>query len=666
MPRKRDFRKEYARRLSRGKSKGLSPGQARGHPRRGEITASQLLHRMRTAGWRPSRGGRGEDVSWGRLPWVLLASSAGVLVIALGFAASRAGDSAAGPLFWVGQAAVYASPAVMLLATGPVTRREALGVAWLVPIISYAITESYSPIQFLFLDEFAHVRTAQAILTTHHLFSSNPALSISPQYPGLEIVTTAVASLAHLSIYASGTVVVGVTHWLLGLGIYFLVLELCGRRRLAALSVVVYAVQPHFQFFDSYFIYEVVGLPFIVGGLLAATRMLKESDLKRSGLWGVVALFCAASVTVSHHVSSYMLLAGLIVLEAGYLLSRRGAWRDWRLPILICFVAELIAIWDLDVAAGTFGYFIPTIQSLLSGFGSHGHGIAVSSPSGPHFDLILEYLGVLLLALLAAAGAWLVWRHRKRHAGRRPLALAVGALALFGALALRLVGPEGSEIYGRAATYFMIPASFAVAVALWACVRFRLSPGTFAGAGNRSWRVFVGVFGVVLLGLGGVAGGWPPYYARLPGPFKVEAWERSVDQHNLELATWAATELPADSGVASDFVTGSLLASLGHQAAPTDVASLFLDNHVSKAVIRLVARERITFIAVDLRLARGLPEDGYYFINDPRQGRYTAPLPLRDLTKFAAIRGMSRVFDDGTIVIYDVVGSAYDPPNAKH
>jgi hypothetical protein len=146
----------------------------------------------------------------------------------------------------------------------------------------------------------------------------------------------------------------------------------------------------------------------------------------------------------------------------------------------------------------------------------------------------------------------------------------------------------------------------------------------------------------------------------------VEAWERSVDQHNLELANWAATDLTPDNGVASDFVTASILASLGHQAAPTDVASLFFRDHVSAALIRLVASQKITFIAVDLRLADQVPADGYYFTNDPRQGSYKSPIPLRDLTKFASIPGMSRVFDDGTIVVYDVVGSAYDPPKAKH
>lgn len=42
MPRTRDYKTEYKRRLEHGKARGLSPAQARGHPRRGEPSVSDI------------------------------------------------------------------------------------------------------------------------------------------------------------------------------------------------------------------------------------------------------------------------------------------------------------------------------------------------------------------------------------------------------------------------------------------------------------------------------------------------------------------------------------------------------------------------------------------------------------------------------------------------
>ena len=660
MGRGRDFKSEYVRRIQRGLERGLSRTQATGHPVAGEHLASRVVGVES-----PSAPTRGPDRSQtvpplGRLPFVAFAMACGVMVVALAYMASRVGSPWAGPTFWVGQGVLYTAPATLLLLRRPLTRVEALGVAWLVPVATYAITEAYSPIQFRFIDEFAHVRTAQSILSTHHLFAANPALAVSPQFPGLEIVTTALVSLSHLSIYAAGTVVVGVAHLLLGLGVYFLMVEVTGRRRVGALAVLIYSTQPHFQFFDSYFIYEVIALPFAVASLLAVMKMLKESDWHAGLGWGIVAVLAAAATVVSHHAASYFLLAFLVVIEVSQLLLRPQARRGWQLPAVICLTAGLIARWDLGIATATVSYFAPTIHTLIQSLTVRGHVSSVSQPSGPRFDVILEYAATALLGILFVVGLTRLWRARHRRQGPLTFAIAIASITLLAALGVRLLGSEGSALYGRAATYFMIPVSLVVVFAVRAS-RLRL-PAVGGWQAPRMPRApvgWLGVAAVVLLGLGGIAGGWPPSYARLPGSFRVEAWERSIDQHNLSLANWAATELTANNGVASDFVTASLLASLGHQAAPQDVAALFLTNKFSPSARTLVRDERIGFIVVDSRISRYLPESGYYFSDDPRNGDYVMPFPARDLGKFNAIPGVSRVFEDGVITVYALAGSLY-------
>jgi hypothetical protein len=553
----------------------------------------------------------------------------------------------------------------LLLLRRRIIRAEALGIAWVVPLATYALTEAYSPSQFRFLDEFLTVRTAQSILNTHHLFHVNSALLVSPQYPGIEIVTTSLASLSHLSIYASGVIVVGLAHVLLGLGIYFLLFEVTRRPRVAALSVLVYSTGPHFQFFDSYFIYEVLALPLMVACLLAVVKMIRDVDWNAGVGWGLVAAAFAGATVVTHHVTSFALLGLLLVLEVGQILRRKNADHDWRLPPIICVTAGLIVLWDVGVANQTLAYFTPIVHSLLPSFGHQRGAAATALPTGPTFDLTLEYLSVLVLYLLAAIGVWQIWRARGRPKWPLTFAFALASLSLLAALAARLT-PDGSELYGRTSTFFMIPAGLAVATAIYGlrspkALRSRLSPRKVPPA----WWRGLGVAVVLLLGLGGVAGGWPPYYARLPGSFRVEAWERSVDQHNLELAAWAASELPADNGVAADGTTGSLLASLGHEAAPSGVGRLFLSSRFSASARTLVRDKRIDFIVVDKRMSQQLPADGAYFTDDPRAGRYRSAIRVRDLDKFNGIAGVSRIFEDGTMTVYALNGSAYTTAQPK-
>jgi hypothetical protein len=586
------------------------------------------------------------------------------MIVALAFAASRANSLWAGPTFWVGEGVLYAAPAALLMLHRPVKRVEALGIAWLVPVATYAVTEAYSPIQFRFLDEFLTVRTAQSILTTHHLFHSNPALVVSPQYPGIEIVTTSLALLAHLSIEASGTIVVGLAHLLLGLGIYFLMVEVTQRPRIAALAVLVYATGSHFQFFDSYFIYEALALPLMVACLLATVKMIKEPDWNAGLRWGIVALLFAAATVVTHHVTSYALLGFLIALELGQLLWRPTARRDWRLPILICLTAELIVLWDLEIATATIGYFTPTVESLVHSLlhvVSHpSAATSLAAPRGPLFDLTLEYLSLLALCLLTVVGVWRIWRARRRPQGPFTFAFALSSLGIVVALGVRAFGPDGSQLWGRASTFFMLPVGLAVAFAIrtWRLpqvVRIRVPHWRIGGP---RWR-WIGVAAVVLLGIGSVAGGWPAYYARLPGAFRVEAWERSIDQHNLDLAAWAAKDLPPDYGVASDYQTASLLASLGDEAAPPGVGPLFLTANFSASARKLVRDKRVDFVVVDRRMSQQLPADGSYFADDPHAGQYRSPIPARDLDKFNHIAGVSRIFEDGTMTVYSLAGSLY-------
>ena len=164
------------------------------------------------------------------------------------------------------------------------------------------------------------------------------------------------------------------------------------------------------------------------------------------------------------------------------------------------------------------------------------------------------------------------------------------------------------------------------------------------------------------MAIGGITGGWPEYYARLPGPFLASAWERSIDSRNLLAAGWAAENIPKGSGVASNWVTGNLMASLGHLSDTQGTALLFLTTKYIPELRTIVAQREVGYIAVDDRDLHLTPQNGVFFANDPFAGSYNGGLRLQQLlNKYNVAPGISKIYSDGTISIYDLHGSEYKP-----
>ncbi|HEY5248908.1 MAG TPA: glycosyltransferase family 39 protein, partial [Dermatophilaceae bacterium] len=174
----------------------------------------------------------------------------------------------------------------------------------------YAVKYSYTPLMWAFPDELEHWRSTQDILETGRLFTVNYSLPISPDYPGLENVAAALSSITGLSVFACGLVIIGVAHLLLVALLYALFQRLSGSTRVAGIGALIYAMSPHFAFFDSMFIYQVLALPFLVLALYAVTRLTAPRGSPharpRTGWW-VMLVLSVVTVTVTHHMTTYVL-----------------------------------------------------------------------------------------------------------------------------------------------------------------------------------------------------------------------------------------------------------------------------------------------------------------------------------------------------------------------
>ena len=609
----------------------------------------------------------------GRVPELAVGMAMGPLLVAVGFAAARSGHSWALVPYWAGELLIFVVPTAFLLFRRSIQRSEALAIAFFVPIATYLVLIAYSPAEFKFTDEFSHVQTAQTILSSHHLFHINTIVPVSPQYPGLEIATTALVSLTHLSITMAGMAIAGLAHLIAGVLIFFIVWEMSANSRLSALAAVIYATCPHYQFFDSYFSYETMGLPFLLFSVLAVVKMVK-AQWRTATAWAGVAIVCGGITAISHHVTSYGLVLFLLCFVVAQILMPGARW-NWRLCFVIISITAIIGYWDLGVATKTIGYFSPVVDALL-GKGAAEGAVVVAHSSAlkelangqpatgipPFRDAFMQYLSTLVLLVLTPIGAWRLWSARRTHSNVTMLAMAGASMSVFLVVAIRLFlgSGGGGQLSGRAMTFAMIPASFVCAVVLvgrigneWDGVRSRHKKA-------HSWKFgAIGVVSVAVLAVGGVIGGLPGYYARLPGAFVVGAWERSVDSHNLKAAEWSSSNLPPNSGTASDLLTGQLMSALGDQADVHNIASLFLNLRFQASDATLVRKHHILFVVADKRITEQLPATGNYFTRDPFKGLYTHPLPPATIGKFNTIAGVSRIYDDGTITIYDLEGSVY-------
>jgi hypothetical protein len=624
------------------------------------------------------------DTLGGYAPLFLTAagSALGVLIVAVAFALGRANHPYSGPLYWLGESFVFLVPAYFVLRRGVIGLNEGVGLAVIVGLATFAIKVCYSPIQFTFSDEFQHLPTATHIIASHHLFGPNPALAVSPNYPGMEIVATSLATLSHLSIYASATILLGVVHLVATIGLFFIATELLRNPKLAALAVLVYALGPDYQFFTTYFAYESLGLPLVIAGLLALIQMEKSTELRVSVSWMLAALAIGAATTVTHHVSSYAFvgLAGAIVIPG----ALRAAKRSLRLVALstLALLAGFVLIWDLVVADGTVSYLhnafsqllftkssLPNISSsVVSIAGGPIFIIRSVSTLPPVFDRVMEYVWALGLSILVLAGVLTVWR-KKRDCEPILWGLAVASTLVFAAFFLEVATPGGGELATRLMTFALIPGSILCAYALQTLVERReLDAGEsrHAHATARNWPGAFPIISIAFLGVvfvvGAIATGWPPFYSRIPGPYLVGGRDRSIDSYGLNAAQWAHQDLKPNNVVASDISNNELMQSLGRQIGVNGRVTTFLiiGKSIPQTLASEVRAKRIRLVVVDRRIGNTVPVAGNpVFLFDPFADHYYRPIPSESLSKFNSLPSVSRIYDNGPISVYDLGGSTY-------
>lgn len=581
----------------------------------------------------------------GALHWIVLSASGGVAAAAAANALSRSGHGGGSVLFWLATLLILV-PALLRMVGTQASSGERAATVVAVGLALYAMKFLRDPFSFTYADEFVHFQNLLAILSTGHLFSSNTILPITARYPGVESVAAAIARGGGVSPFAAGVAVIAAARAMLMLALYLFFERVSGSPRVAGLGALVYTATPTFLFFSAEFSYESLALPLATVAILAMIRWGQAPDRIEGRRWASVAGVLAAAVVVTHHITSYALVAFVVAvcLVHWRLYGRRGA--PWGMA---AGIAALALGWLAFAAGGTIGYLSPVLTTAVNKLvetlsGQASTRVLFANQGGieytPADERVVAYIGIVLLAVAICAGVRIVWRQPRRNP--MLMLLVIAAVAYIATLPLRLVSAAW-ETASRAGDFLFIGVALTVALAIvW------LLDHDVRG---RRLRPRVAVAIVMVVFASGVIAGWPASL-RLSRPLRVEADGHTIEPPGYLAARWSGALLGSSQRVAAEDSDARLFTVVGHQAAFTgnspDVDDMLTALTLAPWQRAILRDNRITLVETDLRTVSTDVIAGYFFdVGKP------ALAPVASSDKFN-LADVDRLYDGGNIVIYGV------------
>jgi hypothetical protein len=602
----------------------------------------------------------------------------GLLMVALGNNAARKEAGHAQVLFWGGLVLIY-TPITLRLLTPSSSRAECAALSLLLGAGLYMVKVLYNPVGFIPHDEMATLRQTWELLETGHYFSANPVVQGYAGYPGIEAATAALSQIPDRSVFVAATILIGVARVTLMLALFLFLERVSRSYRVAAIGVAVYACNPSFLYFDAQFGYESLALTIGAALLLASLRWSEATIAERranaGGLIAAMAIVAATLVT-SHHLSTYAMLAFLIAWTVSIEVGRRSfsfpvrripptirrdpsgrpdfRWFDGpALPAL--FLAIGGAIW-LIFAAGevtsnelssVFTDAFDSIVNLITGeSGSKALFAAGDGQTNTTVARLFGIASIIPLLFVIPFGLYRTWLRSGSSALWRVLSLV--ALLYPVTLGLRLT-QAGTETSQRASEFVFVGLAFVAGLLIIGLPR----PA-------RAWQRVARPMAIAALAtivfIGGFIVGEAPA-TRQPGPYLVGAESRSVSPQGLAAARFANSHLPPGSRILVDRVNATLLAALGHldpvigQVKGIRVSRVFFSKRYDHKDQEVISEDAIDYIVVDRRFIDRVPDSGFYYERDEPSGG--KPISAESLRKFADLEGLDRIYDDGSIAIYD-------------
>jgi hypothetical protein len=562
-------------------------------------------------------------------------------------------------LFWIAIIFPFVVFITVLIAARPSTRLRmfTISAVGLYPAIVYRLS---SPFVLGGFDEHLHEQELLNLLHGSGLFAPNPMLRVGPNYPGLELFTGAVTRLSGMPVILAMSIVVLFCRLLLVLTIYNASLTVSPSHRVASLAVIFYAISPQFYFFNSQFAYQTMALTLGLGGIFLLRRAVLAEDPATSRKFSRAGILTLLATAVTHHVTSWLVLAFLI-------LWTMAAPSEQRRILLraTSIMGVTVVCWSAIIASKLLTYMKPLfvadlkqLRTVLAGSGQRRiFGGVAGTGATPHWEQATLIVYSLICACTAITVGWILLSRAIRNRDRMLGLLGILCSASPITLAAHFV-PSAADLGDRASTFFFLPLALSCSLVIMRDRRV----GQYAPPPRRHasavLALLIGVTSVAYAG--GVLLGSGPDWEKLPGPYLVSADPRTQDAETLAAVRWAAAHLPSGAEVVADRVPADLLESQARLWPVTvpqhrlDPAWLYFSPTWSSLQTAIVRGLRIQYIYVDQRLADSLPHVGFYFY----RGETAEPrhITAEALTKFSHVSELRTVYRHGPIAIYDTSG----------
>lgn len=534
--------------------------------------------------------------------------------------------------------------------------------------IIYMLNILPSPIHFQFYDELATYETVKLIYTNGNLLNIITHFEMPKYYPGLGILAVIFKTTINLDFFTTARILIGTIHSFLLIFLYLFLKKVSFSERIASIGTFIYATNPLYVYFHSMFSYESLGIFFGICLLYLISKKSLSSSIENSLSYKIVIIIVIASLTITHHLSSLMILLFMILLVTvrykNYLIK---SYKNFHTNVTF-LTAGFIFIWMTYIATAVirylYGHFIDNFKkifelSLLGGHKTELSSVSLNTARLPNYELIIDSrIYAPLLVLLSVIGIIiLISKFEKKNSYLYVMTIYGPILYI---ISLGFILTSGQELALRTWGFLYIGVSLMSAITI-----NRIDFSKYNNIFTKNLAKILLFSVMISIIIGGISIGDKPIH-REPDDLlhpKLLGGSGSLTTDVFRSAEWFEQNFGKYNNISIDYGTSIIFAYYGNQNPYAGESyKVFFPEKMDENIPNFIKYYKIKNIIVDRRIAQSLGESGAYFGNERKSKEYQLmeygskqPLSKKSIEKFDSSKIFYKTYDNGNIAIYNIV-----------